>query len=332
MKCPKCGYLGFETGDRCRNCGYDFSLAAPPSVASDLPLRSRAGTEAPLAELELAPPATSVSSKGAVDLDTVIGAPRAGANGRPEPGPQSSSPTPALHPAERSAIGTGRRAAGTAERSLPLFAADAASADESPITVPRPARPPLSVRRATPDLVRGRTRGIRTPRPTEGGDRALEEAVEDRPTSRPGGRAMADGRLPAAGTGPRVVAMVADLLLMAAVDGAVLYFTLAIAGLGIADAAVIPPIPLGAFLLLLNGGSLTAFTAASGQTIGKMIAGIRVVGAAGRPRDASGAVWRTLGCLLIGATAGIGYLPVLFGEERRGLHDRIAGSRVVSIR
>ena len=26
MKCPKCAYLGFETGDRCKNCGYDFSL------------------------------------------------------------------------------------------------------------------------------------------------------------------------------------------------------------------------------------------------------------------------------------------------------------------
>jgi uncharacterized RDD family membrane protein YckC len=26
VKCPKCNYLGFETGDRCRNCGYDFSL------------------------------------------------------------------------------------------------------------------------------------------------------------------------------------------------------------------------------------------------------------------------------------------------------------------
>ena len=27
MKCPKCEYLGFDTGDRCRNCGYNFSLA-----------------------------------------------------------------------------------------------------------------------------------------------------------------------------------------------------------------------------------------------------------------------------------------------------------------
>ena len=27
MKCPKCNYIGFEPTDRCRNCGYDFSLA-----------------------------------------------------------------------------------------------------------------------------------------------------------------------------------------------------------------------------------------------------------------------------------------------------------------
>jgi uncharacterized RDD family membrane protein YckC len=26
VKCPKCSYLGFDTGDRCKNCGYDFSL------------------------------------------------------------------------------------------------------------------------------------------------------------------------------------------------------------------------------------------------------------------------------------------------------------------
>ena len=27
MKCPKCQYISFDSGDRCRNCGYDFSLA-----------------------------------------------------------------------------------------------------------------------------------------------------------------------------------------------------------------------------------------------------------------------------------------------------------------
>jgi uncharacterized RDD family membrane protein YckC len=41
MKCPKCDYLGFETADRCRNCGYDFSLTvAPEPPMPDLLLRA----------------------------------------------------------------------------------------------------------------------------------------------------------------------------------------------------------------------------------------------------------------------------------------------------
>ena len=32
MKCPKCRYIGFETGDRCRNCGYDFSLLSDDAL------------------------------------------------------------------------------------------------------------------------------------------------------------------------------------------------------------------------------------------------------------------------------------------------------------
>ena len=39
MKCPKCDYLGFETGDRCKNCGYDFSLMPIDAADADLPLR-----------------------------------------------------------------------------------------------------------------------------------------------------------------------------------------------------------------------------------------------------------------------------------------------------
>jgi len=35
MKCPKCQYIGFDTGDRCRNCGYEFALLLAPSHAAD---------------------------------------------------------------------------------------------------------------------------------------------------------------------------------------------------------------------------------------------------------------------------------------------------------
>jgi rubrerythrin len=32
VKCPKCNYLGFETGDRCRNCGYVHTGPEAPVV------------------------------------------------------------------------------------------------------------------------------------------------------------------------------------------------------------------------------------------------------------------------------------------------------------
>jgi uncharacterized RDD family membrane protein YckC len=52
MKCPKCQYISFDSGERCRNCGYEFSLA-PDVPADDLPIQT--GTEAigPFADLSL---------------------------------------------------------------------------------------------------------------------------------------------------------------------------------------------------------------------------------------------------------------------------------------
>lgn len=56
MKCPKCGYLGFETGDRCKNCGYDFSLIADAAASArpepDFAIRTR-DTETAAPELWL---------------------------------------------------------------------------------------------------------------------------------------------------------------------------------------------------------------------------------------------------------------------------------------
>jgi rubredoxin len=51
MKCPKCQYISFDSGDRCRNCGYEFSLAADAAL-DDLPIQN--GTE-PLGPLAISP-------------------------------------------------------------------------------------------------------------------------------------------------------------------------------------------------------------------------------------------------------------------------------------
>ena len=83
MKCPKCDYLGFETGDRCRNCGYDFSLMTDSSAAGadDLMLREPDSSAGPNdwidhleRDLRLSPsalPTASPSPVAAVPLDTI---------------------------------------------------------------------------------------------------------------------------------------------------------------------------------------------------------------------------------------------------------------------
>ena len=49
MKCPKCNYLGFETGDRCKNCGYDFSLlSAADTEAADYDIHPPAEDDVPV--------------------------------------------------------------------------------------------------------------------------------------------------------------------------------------------------------------------------------------------------------------------------------------------
>ena len=92
---------------------------------------------------------------------------------------------------------------------------------------------------------------------------------------------------------------------------------------------VLPPVPFAGFLALLAFGYVAAFTVAGGQTIGKMIMNLRVIGDDGRPVDAAGGMLRAAGCMLVPVTLGLSYVPALFTSDHRALHDRLAGTRVV---
>lgn len=52
MKCPKCQYISFDSADRCRNCGYEFSLALdlPPP---DIPIQNGSEPLGPLDDFAL---------------------------------------------------------------------------------------------------------------------------------------------------------------------------------------------------------------------------------------------------------------------------------------
>ena len=201
--------------------------------------------------------------------------------------------------------------------------------DDVPIVPPPAARTPLAVRRSTPELPRNRPRTSRMPR-TEVLN--LEPAVD--PSGAPTAAAV-DETIASLVQTPSLIARVGagaiDVLLLGSVNLAVIYLTLRVTGLqnSLADLRLLPPVPFGGFLAAITFAYVAAFTVGGGQTIGKMLLKLRVIGDDGRPVDAAGGVLRAAGCMLVPITLGLSYLPAIFTSEHRALHDRIAGTRVV---
>jgi uncharacterized RDD family membrane protein YckC len=266
MKCPKCDYLGFETGDRCKNCGYDFSLmSSGPSVADadigSLPLFTLPGDEdddEPLVKLPAAPRAPLAVRR------------------TPE--------TPRL------------RAVSRVPRHVP---------PEPVLVFPDEAAPP-------PDLPL----------------RVMPPPAPGHPRPAPSGVPL-DG---VSSVGARAAAAAIDLLILLAIDAAVVYFTLRMAGLTPADWRLLPPAPLLTFLILLKLAYFVSFTAMGGQTIGKMALSLRVVTDDNEAVDAARAIRRTLAGAISSLVFGLGFLPAFIGPGRRALHDRVAHTRVIALR
>ena len=319
MKCPKCSYLGFETGDRCKNCGYDFSLITQPSGPGeiDIDLALRASDD----NLPV-----SVQWDDRFDGALIASPPSLGIS---DPVLRASQSPPAR--AERT------------DRALPLFSlAFDVAGDEPLIRLPATPRPPLAVRR-TPDKPRLRA----VPKPSRPITSALAlDFAEDAPAA-PIVESAADVRARTAarlapplpqsahaevsGAGRRLAAAAVDHLLLSAIDLSVIYFTLRLAELPMAQWAALPPVPLVAFLLFVKLSYFCAFTAVGGQTIGKMAARIRVVTTENAPVDGARAVKRTLAGAVSAALLGFGYLPALIGSDRRALHDRVTRTQVIAL-
>ena len=65
-------------------------------------------------------------------------------------------------------------------------------------------------------------------------------------------------------------------------------------------------------------------------TVGKLVIGVKVVDLEGNRLSFGRALGRTLAKILSGVLLLIGYLMVAFSARKQGLHDRIAGTLVVS--
>jgi len=330
MRCPKCHYISFDSNDRCRNCGYEFSLSVDVE-ALDLPIQTGDEAIGPLSDFTLTDldgaERAGRSSPAAPAIDSTV--PRA----RPANAPRAAA---ARVPPASAAPSAPQDRAITSGLDLPLFKLPGGRAfDDAPlVTPPAVPRAPLAVRRSSPVLQRAARamdepeldlNGPPSDRPPAPLSHAPSAPVQDRHT--------ADDSL-SASTGPRVLAAALDAAILGFIAAIVLYFTLQVCGLTSGEIAMLPRVPFGAFLLLVGGGYFVLFTAAGGQTIGKMAAGIRVVpveaDAQGSDRVLPGrAVLRAVGYLVSLLSMGLGFLPALFGPERRAVHDRLADTRVV---
>ncbi|MBP7569590.1 MAG: RDD family protein [Acidobacteria bacterium] len=293
MKCPKCGYIGFEPSDRCRNCGYEFSLARqqPPD---DLSFRTDDGG-APLADFDLG---------------------------------EAKRPSPRTPPGRRHAADPALDPdidRGTPAADLPLFGGGFPE-EEPPLVLGAGPTPPLAVRRSTPAVRRERLRP--TPRPQA--ERLRFGAAEaDGDEAAAPRLATAAARSETAPISTRFSAALLDWLMLAAIDLVVVYFTLRICQLTVAEIGRLPVAPMALFFVLLNGGYLALLTGAGGQTIGKMAFELKVVGIHGEAVPMGQAMLRTLVLLASAVPAGLGLLSVVIDGGRRGLHDRISRTRVV---
>ena len=327
MKCPKCGYLGFETTDRCRNCQYDFSLA-PFSSDPELTLQSADRRVESHGDFDLPAIQRQPDSlhANALDLDRLFGDSESsnGATGSKRSKELGSGPTITLIENE----GDVPSGAQDSERLEPLQRFEPEGAlpfDDAPIVPPPAARPPLAVRRSTPELPRNRPRARR---PARSEPLRLEAEPHD---GRGAAVDIVASLMETPALSARVGAGLIDTALLVAINLAVLFLTLRISGLQntVDDVRVLPPIPFTGFLALLAFSYVAAFTVAGGQTIGKMIMNLRVIADDGRPVDAAGGMLRAVGCMLVPVTLGLSYVPALMTSDHRALHDRLAGTRVV---
>jgi uncharacterized RDD family membrane protein YckC len=149
------------------------------------------------------------------------------------------------------------------------------------------------------------------------------------------GAAAADAAVPTdedgttAPLGRRMLAGLADLAVLAAVDAGVVAATLQATGVEWSQVGRLPIAPLVVFLLLLAVGYFAMCTVLAGRTFGKAAFGLAVVETGGRPVRLAPAVVRALIQVLTVPAFGIGFLPALLGADRRSLYDRLAGTDVV---
>ena len=125
----------------------------------------------------------------------------------------------------------------------------------------------------------------------------------------------------------RVGALVIDVMLLALVQSSLKFVAARVGGVDADDSSVFDP-TIVVFTVAFAGLYVTLLHAATGQTIGKLLVGARVVLDDGEPVPMGASLLRFLASFVSFATLGFGYLMAGLRRDKRALHDLIAGTRV----
>ena len=226
MKCPKCHYLGFETGDRCKNCGYDLSLISEPEISVDsdldIELTLRASDDTLPATVQWDDNFEHLDADALADAAALAESPTTMEISDPNPKPASEMPREAVTRFNRRVPSVGAAS---------LFD----ESDEPLIRLPAAPRAPLAVRR-TPEAPRLRAVARPVPRPSRAIDASPAlDFVEDPPApvvesmsevrartvSRLSAEAARAAQTEVSGPFARLAAAAIDHLLLTAIDVAV---------------------------------------------------------------------------------------------------------------
>jgi uncharacterized RDD family membrane protein YckC len=361
-RCRNCGYtLSLDPDLEIHHQPVETEMPLADLALRDFDVAEAPGAELPPAPRRVTPPRHVETERRARTttpgpFDDVLDSPTTPVGEKPasrveSAGPPSGGARPAATPPMRP--DRHDRSAPPATSELPLFVQGIAR-DVTPDTAPVAARGSLveaDAARETPAVAPGPP-PVRKPPPDvparprsghAGGQRRfgpldndlLEglqeiELAEQRHAI---GEARRERQETAADARSRFSAAVVDAALLAVLATGLVSVTLRWAGLDWEQAQVLPVAPLAGFILVIVTGYLFMFTAASGQTVGKMLLGIRVVdaGASGSglaPLSLRQAFYREALTIPSVLLCGAGFLPAFTGDGR-AVHDRLTQTRVV---
>ena len=125
----------------------------------------------------------------------------------------------------------------------------------------------------------------------------------------------------------RAVALIIDFALFFFVQVSYGFVAGMTTGVAVKDAWTLTPM-LWTFTLIFTAAYTTALHAGWGQTLGKLIVGVRVVDLDGEPPRIGAALLRYIGYFASIVTMFLGYVMAGLRSDKRALHDLIAGTRV----